>query len=93
MLERPIPATGEMLPVIGLGTYSVFDVTSSEANIATRKEIVELLVDAGGSCIDTSPMYNRSERVIGDVISLVAELADQRFVPLLLHLQLGVGRG
>ena len=69
MLQRPIPATGEMLPVIGLGTYSVFDVASSEANIAIRKEIVELLLDVGGSCIDTSPMYNRSERVIGDVIS------------------------
>ena len=69
MLARPIPATGEMLPVIGLGTYSVFDVDSSEANIARCKEIAELLIAAGGSCIDTSPMYNRSERVIGDVIS------------------------
>ena len=69
MLDRPIPASGERIPVIGLGTYSVFDVDSTPAEIATRKEIVELLLGEGGSVIDTSPMYNRSERVIGDVFA------------------------
>ena len=69
MIARPIHAGGEQLPVIGLGTYSVFDVESTAAEIATRKEIVELLLGEGGSLIDTSPMYNRSERVIGDVIA------------------------
>ncbi len=69
ILRRPIPGTGETLPVVGLGTYSVFDVESTTTNIASRKEIVELMLAAGGSCIDTSPMYNRSERVIGDVIA------------------------
>lgn len=68
MLTKAIPASGEMLPVIGLGTYSVFDVNSSPEEIATRKEIVERLTAAGGSLLDTSPMYNRSEGVIGDVI-------------------------
>jgi len=69
MLTRPIPATAETLPVIGLGTYNVFDVESTPGEIATRKEIVDQLVSAGGSLLDTSPMYNRSEKVIGDVIS------------------------
>ena len=69
MLTRPIPAGDEQLPVVGLGTYSVFDVASTPDNIEERRRIVELLVGAGGSVIDTSPMYNRSERVIGDVIA------------------------
>ena len=69
MISRPIHSTGEPLPVIGLGTYSVFDVESSAPEIAARKEIVDLLLGEGGSLIDTSPMYNRSERVIGDVIA------------------------
>ena len=69
MIDRPIPSTGERLPVVGLGTYSVFDVDSTPAEIAIRKEIVQLLLGEGGSLIDTSPMYNRSERVIGDVIA------------------------
>ena len=68
MLTKPIPATGEALPVIGLGTYNVFDVASTPDQIATRKEIVDHLVSAGGSLLDTSPMYDRSENVIGDVI-------------------------
>ena len=69
MVHKPIPRSGEKLPAIGLGTYSVFDVASTPAEIATRKEIVDRLVGAGGSLLDTSPMYNRSERVIGDVIA------------------------
>lgn len=68
MLTKPIPATGEQLPVIGLGTYNVFDVDSTQAELAIRREILEYLVTAGGSLVDTSPMYNRSEKVIGEVI-------------------------
>jgi diketogulonate reductase-like aldo/keto reductase len=69
LISRPIPSSGEPLPVIGLGTYSVFDVDSTPGQIATRREIVDLLVGAGGSVIDTSPMYNRSEKIIGDIIA------------------------
>lgn len=69
MLTRPIPSGDERLPVIGLGTYSVFDVESTPAQLAARREIVDLLLDAGGSVIDTSPMYNRSEEVIGNIIA------------------------
>jgi aryl-alcohol dehydrogenase-like predicted oxidoreductase len=68
MATREIPASGERLPVIGLGTYSVFDVASSPEAIASRQAIVRALTDAGGSVLDTSPMYNRSERVIGDLV-------------------------
>lgn len=63
-----IPGSGESLPVVGLGTYSVFDVDSSESEISAKREIVQQLTSHGGSVIDTSPMYNRSEKVIGDVI-------------------------
>lgn len=68
MHRKRIPSSNESLPVIGLGTYDVFDVDSTSSEIATRKDIVAKLVAAGGSLLDTSPMYNRSEKVIGDVI-------------------------
>jgi len=68
MLSRPIPSSGEELPAIGLGTWSVFDVSSTPDEIAARKQIVDSLLGEGGSVIDTSPMYNRSEKVIGDII-------------------------
>jgi len=76
MLTRPIPGSNEQLPVIGLGTYSVFDVASTPDAIAQRLRIVELLLGADGSVIDTSPMYNRSEKVIGDVIAAGAPRDD-----------------
>ena len=69
MLTRPIPASDEQLPVIGLGTYSVFDVASTPEAITESLRIVELLLGADGSVIDTSPMYNRSETIIGDIIA------------------------
>jgi diketogulonate reductase-like aldo/keto reductase len=69
MIARQIPSSGEQLPVIGLGTYRVFDVASSTEAIAASKRIVDALTGAGGSVIDTSPMYNRSEKVIGEIIA------------------------
>jgi len=69
MKTKPIPRSGEQLPIIGLGTYNVFDVESTPLEIEIRKSIVDRLVSSGGSVLDTSPMYNRSERVIGDVIA------------------------
>jgi len=76
MLTRAIPSGDEQLPVIGLGTYGVFDVASTPDAIAERLRIVELLVGAGGSVVDTSPMYNRSEKIIGEVISAGAPRDD-----------------
>lgn len=69
MRTRLIPSSAEPLPVVGLGTYSVFDAPADPTEIASRRAIVDALLDAGGSVIDTSPMYRRSERMIGDVIA------------------------
>jgi diketogulonate reductase-like aldo/keto reductase len=68
MLTRPIPITDESIPVVGLGTWEVFDVSGSAEEIATRKEIIDQLIEKGGSLIDSSPMYRRSEEIVGDII-------------------------
>lgn len=68
MLTRTIPATGEQLPVIGLGTSDVFNVGSGEAARAPLAEVLQLLLGAGGSLLDTSPMYGRAEGVSGDLV-------------------------
>lgn len=69
MLTRPIPSTGEAMPVIGLGTWPVFDVGADQGSRQPLREVVRRLVDAGGAMIDTSPMYGRSEGVVGDIVS------------------------
>jgi len=69
MIARPIPSTGETMPVIGLGTWPVFDVGTGEASRAPLREVVKRLVAGGGRMIDTSPMYGRSEGVVGDLVA------------------------
>jgi diketogulonate reductase-like aldo/keto reductase len=69
MISRTIPSSGEALPVLGIGTYDVFDHASTPDAVAKSREIVDILLAEGGSVIDTSPMYNRSEKVIGDIVA------------------------
>src|SRR6266849_5708316 len=68
MITRPIPSSGEAMPVIGLGTSQVFDVGEGAAR-QPLSEVLRLLLDSGGKIIDTSPMYGRAEAVIGDLVA------------------------
>jgi len=68
MQTKPIPKTGEELPVIGLGTWQTFDIGGDPGARAQREEVLRLLFEAGGSMIDSSPMYGRSESVVGDLL-------------------------
>jgi diketogulonate reductase-like aldo/keto reductase len=79
MITRPIPSTGEAMPVIGLGTWPVFDVGGDEAARAPLREVIETLVAGGGRMIDTSPMYGRSEAVVGDIVGSLG-LRDEVFL-------------
>jgi len=65
LLKRPIPASGEMLPAIGLGTWQTFDVGVNGR--APLEPVLKTFVDLGGSLIDSSPMYGRSEEAVGDL--------------------------
>jgi aryl-alcohol dehydrogenase-like predicted oxidoreductase len=71
MPTRPIPSTGEALPLIGLGTWQTFDVGADAAARAPLREVLAAFARGGGKLIDSSPMYGRAEEVVGD---LVAEL-------------------
>jgi aryl-alcohol dehydrogenase-like predicted oxidoreductase len=66
-MHRAIPSTGERIPVIGLGTWSTFDVGSSAAERAPLEEVLARFVERGGRVVDSSPMYGRSEEVVGAV--------------------------
>lgn len=74
LLQRPIPRTGETLPVVGLGTWQTFDVGPSAPQRAELKNVLRELVAIGGRVVDSSPMYGQSERVVGD---LVGELGNR----------------
>jgi diketogulonate reductase-like aldo/keto reductase len=67
MLTRSVPASGEKLPVIGLGTWKVFDVDLTPENGKQLSDVLSLFVKIGARVIDSSPMYGRSEQVIGEL--------------------------
>jgi aryl-alcohol dehydrogenase-like predicted oxidoreductase len=79
MQTRPIPSSGKLLPVIGLGTWQTFDVGASPAERNPLAEVLRVLFDAGGSVIDSSPMYGKSEGVVGDLLT-AAHSRDQAFI-------------
>jgi len=79
MLTRPIHSTGETMPVIGLGTWQVFDVAADPAARRPLQKVLRLLLDSGGRMIYGSPMYRPAEAVIGDLVTEMA--ARPRFFP------------
>lgn len=64
---RPIPSSGEQVPVVGLGTSRTFDVGTSAGARAPLHTVLGDFVANGGTLVDTSPMYGASEAVIGDL--------------------------
>jgi diketogulonate reductase-like aldo/keto reductase len=69
MQTRPIPSSGEALPVIGFGTYVGFDVGADIKKLKALADVVRTLRDAGGKVFDSSPMYGRAEAVLGDLLA------------------------
>jgi diketogulonate reductase-like aldo/keto reductase len=69
MHTRPIPSTGEALPVIGCGTWRGFDVAGDANEIARLGDVLDALDQAGGRVVDTSPMYGRAEAVAGRLLA------------------------
>ncbi|WP_237068218.1 aldo/keto reductase [Microbulbifer guangxiensis] len=64
-VKKPIPASGEPLPVIGLGTWRTFNVGSDPQLLAERARVVDAFFQHGGGLIDSSPMYGSAPDVIG----------------------------
>jgi len=65
---RPIPHSGEEIPIVGIGTAVIFDFQDDPAKYAERKQVIEQLVAGGGRLIDTAPAYGNAEVVVGDLV-------------------------
>ena len=72
LATRAIPASGERLPVIGLGTNNYSP--TNDAERAARRAVLGRLTASGASVIDTAPAYRESERTVGE---LLAELGNR----------------
>jgi aryl-alcohol dehydrogenase-like predicted oxidoreductase len=87
LVTKPIPSTGERLPVIGIGTARRFDVGTSEQERAPIREVLQNLPKLGGRLVDTAPSYGSAETVIGE---LLAELGNRDEI--FLATKVGAGR-
>ncbi len=68
--RRAIPDSGEQLPVIGVGTYRGFDIARNDTEAwADCRQVLEALFAAGGSVIDSSPMYGEAEEAVGGLLN------------------------
>jgi diketogulonate reductase-like aldo/keto reductase len=67
--KRAIPKTGEMLPVIGLGTFIVFNFKDDPAKMEACRKVVQNLMAGGASLIDTAPRYEEAEERVGDIVA------------------------
>jgi diketogulonate reductase-like aldo/keto reductase len=76
MLAKPIPSSGEMLPAVGIGTYKGFDLADGAASRARLAEVLRRLFAAGGTIVDSSPMYGRAEARAGQALASLGRQRD-----------------
>ncbi|AOP32754.1 aldo/keto reductase [Leptospira tipperaryensis] len=74
MLTRTIQKTGEKIPAIGLGTWQTMDISVDSSELKTLREVWKEFLNQGGTVVDSSPMYGRSEEIVG---VLAAELPEE----------------
>ena len=70
-ITHSIPSTGELLPVIGMGTSRTFDIGNDAAAMAELGQVLQIFFDDGGAVIDSSPMYGSAEAVVGELLKKV----------------------
>jgi len=85
MPARPIPSTGELLPIVGLG--STWPVTSiAESGPDPVEAVVRTLLEHGGRVIDTWPRSDANDGAFGNIIS-APDLRERLFVTINLEQQ------
>ena len=78
LLKKAIPATGELLPVIGLGSSATFASVARSEEVSALKEVFRAMVDRGATLFDTAPSYGVSEQVAGQIVNELG-IADKMF--------------
>jgi len=73
LIQRPVPSSGEQLPVIGMGTSRTFDTNNNPETLAQLAEVMRVFIAGKGTVIDSSPMYGNAESRVGEVLTTFAE--------------------
>ena len=68
IIMRTIPATGEKIPIVGLGSSATFRTVAQSDDVSALRDVLRTLLDNGGSVFDTAPGYGASEEVAGGLV-------------------------
>jgi aryl-alcohol dehydrogenase-like predicted oxidoreductase len=68
LITRAIPATGEKLPIVGLGSAATFSRVARSDDVTALRDVLRVLFENGGSVFDTAPAYGASEEVSGRLV-------------------------
>ena len=69
VIRHAIPKTGEQIPIIGLGSSATFGQIARSEDVTPLRDVLQTMVDAGGTVIDTAPSYGASEEVAGRLVN------------------------
>ena len=69
LITRPVPSSGERLPVVGLGSSATFSNAAGEGDVEALNQVFRAFVEHGGSVFDTAPSYGASEAVAGKIVN------------------------
>jgi diketogulonate reductase-like aldo/keto reductase len=69
LLMRTIPANGERIPAIGVGTSGSYEVAMGSPEYEALKDVVRIFFEGGGRVIDTSPNYSNAEDIVGELLA------------------------
>ncbi|MDH4043061.1 MAG: aldo/keto reductase [Gemmatimonadota bacterium] len=78
LIQRAVPSTGEMLPVVGLGSSATFSQVARSEETDALTEVIRTMVSQGATVFDTAPSYGASEQVAGDIANTIG-VADKIF--------------
>lgn len=73
ILTKPISATNEQIPVIGMGSWLTFNVGGDKKDRARCVKVLQAFFERGGGMVDSSPMYGSSQEVIGYCLDEIKE--------------------
>ena len=81
MLSRAIPASGDLIPVIGLGTADTFNVSPGDtAAMEPLAQVLDIFSKEGGFLIDTAPSYGQAEAVVGSLLTRDGGMRNRYFL-------------
>lgn len=69
LLKKPIPSTGELIPIIGLGSARRYEEARTEADMVPLRDTFRRFHELGSTVVDTAPSYGNAEGIMGDIMA------------------------